>query len=77
MNTRPFPAISDPAWTVLLLAPLGEPVTEATAAGIVGPLLAPGALSLLDAAHLIDDEGLSPLGNTLRRHHQNKEPSTI
>jgi hypothetical protein len=73
MSVRPFPDISDAAWTVLLRAPSAGPVTADLAAGIVGPDLAAGAVAELDAKHLIDEEGFSPLAARLRHWHQPKK----
>jgi hypothetical protein len=72
-DTRPFPNLDPPAWTLLLRAASGQAITIDYAAGIVGPDLAAEAVAQLVARHMLDENSrFMPVAEAVRRWNRPK-----
>jgi hypothetical protein len=65
-TTARYPTLDAPAWTLLIRAEPGKPVTPELAARIVGPDLAAEAIAQLEERHLLEKGEFMPVGVKFR-----------
>jgi hypothetical protein len=73
MTAGVYPFLTPPAWTLLVRAEPGRIVTPESAAQIIGPDLAAGAVRELEDRHMLDDDGqFMPVAEAFRRWNRPK-----